>query len=328
MDMLMRALAITFTGFIVSGFTQLPQWESVNAEPAYKALQNSCSSSKMSASMRFLCPELMQKKYKSPQEKRDFFTKNFSFETLTTEGLLTAYFLPLVEGSYARSEEYRYPVWGVPKNFKTPYFTRKEIDQGALNNRENPLLWVKSKVDLFFLQVQGSGKVRLPDGEIIGLGFAAKNGQPYRSIGKLMAGKGLIEGEALSMQGIKAWLVANPSRRDEILWHNPSYVFFQKQEAGLAIGAQGVPLVAKGSAAVDPSIISYGTPILIEAVLPDASSPSLQLAIAQDTGSAIKGETRVDWFLGYGDEAASVAGRMKQKASYHKLTLKKESVKR
>ena len=315
----MSRLFLLFISFIFLSAFSIEQWQKIDVEPAYQALHQACIKKRAPHSQAF-CARFYQKRLYSPKEKRAFFASYYQLKLLTDEGKLTAYFLPLLEGSLSKSAEYPHPVWGVPKNFKKPYLTRKEIDEGALKGKETPLLWVKSKVDLFFLHIQGSGKVLLPDGSIMGLGFAAKNGQEYNSIGKKMVAEGLIEGADVSMQGIKKWLNANPSEINRILWHNPSYIFFRKQEADKAIGAQGVPLTTKGSVAVDPNHIAYGTPIVIETTLPDADKPSLHLAIAQDTGSAIKTEKRMDWFLGYGKEAGDLAGRMHQDAIYYTLS--------
>ena len=300
---------------MLSAFANFPQWNEVDVDPAYNALNQACLKKKPPYSQAF-CARFYQKRLYSANEKRQFFVDYYRPQLLTDEGKLTAYFLPLIEGSLTPSADYPYPVWAVPKDFKKPYLTRQKIDEGALKHKETPLLWVKDKVDLFFLHIQGSGKVLLPDGSIMGLGFAAKNGQTYNSIGKKMVAEGLIEGAEVSMQGIKKWLKANPKEMNRILWHNPSYIFFQKQKADEAIGAQGVPLTARGSIAVDPKHIAYGTPVLIETTLPDAKMPSLHLAIAQDTGSAIKSEKRIDWFLGHGKGVGELAGRMHQKARY------------
>jgi len=321
----MRRLILSFSClFLTSAFTQVPQWDEVDAAPAYEALRQACIAKRAPASEAF-CRQFWLKKRFSPEEKRDFFVRHFQPSLLTDEGKLTAYYLPLIKGSLSASEDYPYPVWGVPKDFKKPYLTRKQIDEGALKGKETPLLWVNSLVDLFFLHIQGSGKVLLPDGSLMGLGFAAKNGQTYHSIGKKMVAEGLIEGEEVSMQGIKRWLNAHPEQINRILWHNPSYIFFQKQKADAAIGAQSVPLTAKGSVAVDPKHVPYGTPVVIETTLPDSEEKSLHLVIAQDTGSAIKSEKRMDWFLGYGQKAEDLAGRMHQSARYFVLKPKDTS---
>ncbi len=296
-------------------------WNTLDAEPAYRAYQTACASGKAKDTAD-LCSQLKSSPNPTPSDMRAFFKQNFEITKLTDEGLLTAYYLPLLSGSYQQTTEYNIPVWGVPKDFKQPYLTRRQIDQGALDSAEKPLLWTNNKADLFFLHVQGSGIVHMRDGSKIGLGFAAKNGQPYESIGKLMVAEGLIDLETASMQTIKAWLNANPSEVNRILWHNNSYVFFRKQPAKAAIGAQNIQLTAYGSAAVDPNHIAYGTPVLMKTVLPNATQPSLHLAIAQDTGSAIKSEKRVDWFLGYGHRAENLAGNMKQPASFYQLTPK------
>ena len=303
-------------GLVLSGFKDFPNWSQVDVEPAYAALAKACIHHKPTRQDKAFCIQFWQKKLVSAQEKRVFFEKRYIPKLLTENGLLTAYYLPLLKGSLEKSAEYSHPVWGVPKGMQKPYFTRQQIDQGALAGKETPVLWVKDRVDLFFLHIQGSGRVELPDGKVVGLGFADKNGQKYQSIGKKMINEQLLTGEAMSMQGIKKWLRANPKQADRILWHNPSYVFFALQEAPAAIGGQNVPLTPRGSIAVDPKEIPYGTPVLIETTLPDEKDPSYLLTIAQDTGSAIKTERRADWFLGAGAGIGELAGRLKQKARF------------
>ncbi len=311
-----RYFLIILSFFALCGFKNFLQWNQVDVEPAYAALAKACVHHKPTRQNKAFCMQFWQKKLVSPQEKRAFFEKRYQPQLLTSDGLLTAYYLPLLEGSLEKTADYPHPVWGVPKRIKKPYFTRQEIDQGALKGKENPLLWVKDKVDLFFLHIQGSGRVVLPDGKIMGLGFADKNGQKYQSIGKYMIKNEMVTGEAMSMQGIKKWLRNNPENANKVLWHNPSYVFFSLQEAPAAIGGQGVPLTPRGSIAVDPKEIPYGTPVLIETTLPDETKPSYLLTIAQDTGSAIKTKRRADWFLGAGDGIGELAGRLKQKARF------------
>lgn len=241
---------------------------------------------------------------------------HFTPKLVSDEGLLTGYYLPLVEGSYAQSADYSVPVYGVPEDFSAPYLTRKQIDNGALEGKETPILWLKDRIELFFLQVQGSGRVLLPDGSVIGLGFAAKNGQPYASIGKLLVKEGQIDVETASMQSIKAWLRQHPEEIDRVLWHNPSYIFFQLQDAPQAIGAQGVPLTPYASVAVDPSVIPYGSLVRIDYLNENNQPERSVYAVAQDTGSAIKGPNRMDFFLGFGQEAEEVAGKLKARAKF------------
>ena len=316
-----RLLILLCSFMMLSAF----DWREVDVEPAYDALRVACSHHKPTMQDRAFCMEFWKRKLESPEGKQRWFERTYDIKPLTDEGLLTGYYLPLLEGSRTPSEVYPCPVWGVPKEFKKPYLTRQQIDQGALKNKETPILWVKDKVDLFFLHIQGSGRVQLPDGTMVGLGFAAKNGQEYRSIGKLLLQEGVMEKHEISLQSLKTWLRANPDQIDRTLWHNPSYIFFNLQEDPQAIGAQNIPLTPKGSLAVDPKHISYGTPVLIETTLPNESESRFILTIAQDTGSAIKSEKRADWFLGFGSQAEALAGEMKQPARFWLLERKRQA---
>ncbi len=325
----MRHLFLVLAFFGLSAFSNFPQWNKVDVEPAYAAMAKACHHDrKFSQTNKSFCMHFFAKKLRSIEEKRAFFEKHYQPQLLTNEALLTAYYLPLIHGSLEKSPLYPYPVWGVPKNFKTPYLTRQDIDKGALIAKGNPILWVKDKVDLFFLHIQGSGHVELPNGTKMTLGYAAKNGQLYTSIGKVMRQNQMFaEGEEITMQSIKKHLRAQPQKIDSILWQNQSYVFFELREAADAIGGQGIPLTTEGSLAVDPKHIPYGTPVLVEFLMPESNEgaePKTILVIAQDTGSAIKTEKRADWFLGFGAEAGELAGKMKQSANFTVLKRKKE----
>lgn len=195
-----------------------------------------------------------------------------------------------------------------------PYFTRAQINGGALNGRAPILGYADNPVELFFMHVQGSGRLRTPSGQYVRLGFADKNEYPYVSIGRYMADRGYLPLSQTSMQGIKSWLAANPGRLAEVLGQNPSYVFFRQldgpSEQG-PIGALGVPLSSGFSAAVDKQHITLGAPLFLATVHPDTKHGLNRLLMAQDTGAAIKGAVRVDYFWGYGDAAGQTAGKQK-----------------
>jgi membrane-bound lytic murein transglycosylase A len=167
---------------------------------------------------------------------------------------------------------------------------------------------------LFFLQVQGSGRVRLPDGALVRLNYADQNGHPYQSIGRVLVDRGDLKLEEASMQGIQAWGRANPARLPELLNANPSYVFFREvpNTPGGPVGALGVPLTAERSIAVDPRSVPLGAPVFLATTRPNSARPLNRLVLAQDTGGAIKGAVRADFFWGFGKEAGEQAGRMKQ----------------
>ena len=275
---------------------------------------------------------------------RRFFELNFApFQVLRVdggdEGLITGYYEPLLRGSRTVSARYRYPVHGVPDDLLTvdladahpelkglrlrgrlegkrvvPYYDRAQIGDGRapLDGRE--IAWVDDAVELFFLQVQGSGRIALENGETLRVGYADHNGFPYRSIGSYLAERGELPLEKASMQGIQAWARANPEKLAALLNHNARYVFFRELPAGLPgpIGSLGVPLTAGRSLAVDPGAVPLGAPVYISTTWPLSSRPLNRLMLAQDTGNAIRGAVRGDFFWGYGEDAAREAGRMKQ----------------
>jgi membrane-bound lytic murein transglycosylase A len=254
--------------------------------------------------------------------------------------LVTGYYEPLLRGSRTPSAKYRFPILGAPEdllvvdlasvypelkslrlrgriqgNKVVPYFTRSEIELGTTPLRGKELAWVDDPVDLFFLQVQGSGRVRLENGETLRVGYADQNGHPYRSIGKWLVEKGELTLDKASMQGIKDWGSRNPERLPELLHANPSYVFFRELPNNLAgpLGALGVPLTAERSIAIDPRGMPLGAPVWLATTRPFSSEALNRLMVAQDTGSAIRGNVRADFFWGFGEEAGKQAGSMKQK---------------
>lgn len=195
-----------------------------------------------------------------------------------------------------------------------PYYTRHQINGGALNGIAPILGYANDPVELFFLHVQGSGRLKLPNGEYIRLSFADKNNYPYHSIGKYMVERGYLPMSQASAQGIKDYLKRHPQQLAEIMGHNPSYIFFKPHSGSIAdgpTGALGVPLSTEFSGAVDKQYIPLGAPMFIATSHPDTQLPLNRLIMAQDTGSAIKGAVRVDYYWGYGTAAGSTAGKMK-----------------
>ena len=259
------------------------------------------------------------------------------------EGMITGYYEPILQGSRTRSDRYRYPVHGVPEDLiavdlesvnpdlkglrlrgriedsrVVPYWTRAQIESsGAF--RAPVLAWVEDPVELFFLQIQGSGWIEFAAGGRVHLGYADQNGHPYRSIGRFLMQRGELALEQTSMQGIKAWAAANPRKLREALDFNPSYVFFRElpaaEAAGVAdgpIGALGAPLTAGYSLAVDPRSVPLGAPVFLATTMPLSPQPLQRLMAAQDTGGAIRGAGRADFYWGTGTEAGVLAGRMRQ----------------
>jgi len=256
------------------------------------------------------------------------------------EGLVTGYYEPLVRGSREKKPPYLTPVFGPPADLIVvdlaevypelkhmrlrgrvegrkliPFFSRAEWSAEEEKRADAALLWVDDPIDFFFLQIQGSGQVLLDDGSRVRIGYADQNGHPYRSIGRWLIDKGELQSHQASMQGIKAWAAANPGRLKELLDANPSLVFFRElpAEGSGPPGALGVPLTPERSIAVDPRHTPLGTPVWLATTRPDSEEPLVRLMLAQDTGGAIRGPARADFYWGSGSEAGALAGRMKQR---------------
>lgn len=199
-------------------------------------------------------------------------------------------------------------------NKVVPYWSRAEIGARGDKVPAKTLAYVDDAVELFFLQVQGSGRVKLTDGSTIRVNYADQNGHTYHSIGRLLVERGELKLEEASMQGIQAWARANPGRLDDLLNANPSYVFFREMPNSKEgpVGALGVPLTAERSIAIDPRSIPLGAPVFLATTRPNSPVAMNRLVMAQDTGGAIKGAVRADYFWGFGKEAGEQAGRMKQ----------------
>jgi membrane-bound lytic murein transglycosylase A len=230
--------------------------------------------------------------------------------------LLTAYYEPVADGALVPGGRYIVPLHAPPPGLDrgAPQPTRAQIVAGALAGQGLELVWLADPAEAFFLQIQGSGRIRLPDGRLLRLGYAGKNGHPYRAIGKLLVDRGEMRLDQVTADAIKAWLRADPARGARLMDENPSYVFFRElaglpAEAG-PVGTLGLPLTAGRSVAVDPEFHPLGLPVWIEArAAPGASfAPAPGLWIATDTGGAIRGPRRADLFLGTGDAAGRAAG--------------------
>lgn len=238
-----------------------------------------------------------------------------------SNGKFTGYYEPLLRGSTRQYGPYQTPLYKLPKegtlNINIP---RKDIIAGKLGGKSLELVWVDDSIDAFFLQIQGSGRVLLDDGKMLRLGYAGTNKHPYFPIGKTLVGKGALKLEEASMQGIRNWLLTHPQEADTIMNENESYVFFRILNEENPIGSQGVPLTPTRSMAVDPKFISLGTPIWVNLVHPDKNQGFLKhLMIAQDTGGAIKGGLRGDYFWGFGGRSAEYAGKMNSDGEYYVL---------
>ncbi len=285
----------------------------------------------------------------SPDNARRFFESWFYAYHLTdngrNDGLITGYYEPELRGSRRRTQKYHVALYRRPpdlvsanlgqfrKDWKgrevagrikngrlVPYANRASISRGALKGKGLELLWVDNAIDAFFLHIQGSGRVVLDSGEVVRVGYAGRNGQPYFAIGRDLVKSGAISKENISLQTIRAWLERNPGRAAALMNKNKSYVFFRelKGQDG-PIGAQGVALTSGRSLAVDRKYLPLGAPIWLSTSDPLTNRPIRRLMIAQDTGGAITGPVRGDFFWGAGDQAREAAGRMKQQGQLYIL---------
>ncbi|MGK6320567.1 murein transglycosylase A [Sphingomonas sp. DT-204] len=265
-------------------------------------------------------------------DARDVFNRHFeAVQVADGKAFATGYYEPEIAGSRTRQPGYEVPIYARPKDIievdlglfsdtlkgkrirgrvdgqkLVPYYERAEIDRGALAGRGLEIAWAADPVELFFLQVQGSGRLRLPDGGVMRIGYDGQNGRDYTGIGALMRQRGLLGPGEASMQGIMAWLRAHPEEGRAIMEENKSWVFFRELTGPGPLGALGVPVTGQVSAAADPKFVPLGAPVFLSMDRADADG----LWIAQDTGGAIKGANRVDTFWGAGAEARAIAGGM------------------
>jgi membrane-bound lytic murein transglycosylase A len=247
---------------------------------------------------------------------RRFFEENFRPLVVQAPGMFTGYFEPELRGSRAPSRIYTVPVYRRPPDLGDgPFYTRAEIEQGALKGKGLEIAWVQDPVALFEVQVQGSGRIHLAEGGMLSIGFDGSNNRPYTALAGVMADMGVMQREDANWPAIRNWLKRNPQKGRDVMRKNERYIFFKDTRSTAAAGSQGVPLTAQRSLAVDPRFTPYGTPIWIDTQRPVAGKPGQveayrRLVIAQDSGAAIKGAARGDVFFGGGANAADWAGRM------------------
>ena len=307
-------------------WSELPGFADDTLSEAWSAWLKSCE--RPATALAVLCGEVRQLTFASGDEQRVWMVSRLQPYRVeakggATNGLLTAYFEPEIEAARLSGNGFGVPLYAAPTSLgrQRPWFTRQEIEtlpaaQAALQGRA--IAWVRDPVDAMVLHIQGSGRLDLTEADgtrkQIRVAYAGTNERPYGSIGRWLLDRGLVRDA--TWPGIKAWLVQNPHRVQELLWSNPRYVFFREealdvQDAAFGPkGAQGVPLTPGRSIAVDKSSIPYGTPVWLAS--PGPLVPLQRLVLAQDTGSAIVGAVRADYFVGWGEQAGDKAGRLKQ----------------
>lgn len=335
-----------------ASWSQLVDWQTDEHTEALIAFERGCSVLKVRPEWADVCTKasaLTTKKI-TKSEATLFFRVNFQpYQVVNADesvsGTVTGYYEPLLLGSRTRTDVFRYPIFAPPEDLITvdlgevypdlkhrrlrgrivgnklvPYYERADID--AVNSANAPLkgleiAWVDNVVDLFFLQIQGSGQIQLPDGTRFRVGYADQNGHPFRSLAGLLIRRGEIRAERASMQGIKVWAERYPAKVRQFMNGNPSFVFFKEISADGPgpIGTLGVPLTAERSIAVDPRVIPLGVPVFLSTTFPGSKQSLNRLMVAQDTGGAIAGAVRVDFFWGFGEDAGALAGRMRQKGT-------------
>jgi membrane-bound lytic murein transglycosylase A len=324
--------------YLETRFDALPGWPSGGLERSLRAFLAGCP---RAAALAKPCALAASVAPDDPQAARIFFETNFVPYALVSSagpdsGLITGYYEPIIRGSRTQTAEHRFPIFGVPddlivvdlaavnpdvRNLRlrgrvdgrrlVPYPSRGEIESRGVPAQV--IAWTGDPIELFFLHIQGSGQVQLDDGQRIRIGFAEQNGHPYRSLGRYLVDRAELPLEQASMQGIKAWAAANPAKLQEALNSNPSYVFFRE----LAVtegppGALGVPLTPEYSLAVDRRFVPLGAAVYLASTQPSSEERLERLMAAQDTGGAIRGVVRADFYWGTGAEAGAAAGRMRQ----------------
>jgi membrane-bound lytic murein transglycosylase A len=341
----------------------LPGWKADSHGRAFDAFLASCeviAAHKRGAKdlrpvykpLRRICREALALGPATDAEAREFFETRFRPVRIArvgeTEGFSTGYYEPIVQGSRVPTGEFKTPVYRRPHDLISaqrrhgpgfpnkggalrkvgprkfvPYYDRGEIEDGALDGKGLEICWLKDPIDAFFMQIQGSARVRLEDGAMLRLNYAAHNGHPYTPVGAHLVQRGIVPREEMSMDRIRAWMRANPDEGKELRRQNRSFVFFRVAELAddqEAIGAQNVPLTAGRSIAVDRKLHVYGTPFWLDAELPLSAEGTKdrfrRLMIAQDTGSAIVGPARADIYFGAGVEAGQVSGRIRHPGSF------------
>jgi membrane-bound lytic murein transglycosylase A len=324
-------------------YSMIDSWENDNHKEAIQAFIHSCNKfSKMAQNrliggqignitagdFRDVCEIAQVVKTMSNEQAQNFFEnwfRPFLVENRSgkSEGLFTGYYEASLNGSKVKTEQFQYPIYARPQDLTNEvYFSREEIEKGALKEKNLELLYVDDKVDLFFMHIQGSGRVKLPNGSSVRVGYDGRNNLPFIAVSNYMADKGYLDRNNLNASTVRQWLKNNPEKADEVMNVNSLFIFFRIIEGEYVVGGQGVPLTQERSLAIDSDIIPYGLPIYLETKLKkkDKSTEKYsRLFIAQDTGSAIKGTVRGDVFFGHGTDAEEKAFYMASKGQYYIL---------
>ncbi len=327
--------------YLETTFDALPGWGQGPLAPSLRAFLTGCG--RPPSLLLIACELAAMVAPDDDAAAKQFFESAFTpYLVISVDGgdsgLVTGYYEPIIDGTKSRDADHRYPIFGVPEDLIVvdlatvnpdlrnmrlrgrldgrrliPYYSRAEIDSRSGDFRAPVIAWTADPVELFFLQIQGSGQVRLPDGVRLRIGFADQNGHPFRSMGRYLVERGEMSLDQASMQGIKAWAAANPHKLQEALNANPSYVFFRELPAQEGpSGALGVPLTAEYSLAVDRRFVPLGAPVYLATTYPLSEERLERLMAAHDTGGAIRGPVRADFFWGSGPDAGALAGRMRQ----------------
>lgn len=327
-----------------AAWSDLPGWDGKDLAASFEAFKTSCVSLDKQPLWRPVCAEARGFSGNG-DELRAWFEARFKPWQLVNpdgsrSGLVTGYYEPVLKGSRTRGKQYPYPAFAPPDDLidvelgdlypelkhmrlrgridgrrLVPYWSRAEWSQQEAERSPQALLWLDDALDFFFMQIQGSGQVLLDDGSRVRLSYADQNGHPYRSIGRWLADQGELPIEQTSMQGIKNWAKTHPARVQELMNANPSLVFFREVPADGAgpPGAMGLALTPQRSVAIDPRSVPLGAPIWLATTWPSEDRPLQRMVLAQDTGGAIRGVVRADFYWGSGGEAGAVAGKMRQK---------------
>lgn len=293
-------------------FSDLAGWDQDDHAAAFEVFTSTCADMD-DHDWLTLCAMAQSKEVTNARAFFELFFRPVLIED-GAEPLFTGYFEPELHGSRFPTARFRYPVYKLPPEARGGrWLTRREIlTSGVMDNRGLEIAWVDDPVELFFLQIQGSGRIRLQDGQTLRVGYGGANGHPYRSVGTELIRRGTYKPHQVSAEVIKNWVRRNPEAGEALLFHNPSYVFFREvskvsPDQG-PLGAMNRSVTALRTVAVDPAFVPLGAPVWLEK---DGEGPMRRLMVAQDTGSAIKGAQRADIFFGTGDAAGRAAGTLR-----------------